>query len=533
MNENDVKNKHVDNEITNLEQLIKIIYEIEQDIIKSNNGYLFRGQADSDWKLESSWWRDYKESHKNEDEDNKNNIIIDAFRKMEEQISKKWGYERKALEILGEVQHYNDVHAPTFLIDFTSNIYHALWFAFADNPFNKEYLSKNARIYILKYKILNDDDDTNIKYEMDIENLKDKGINNIYALSPSHIIQRSNAQKSYFICDQLFKKNKNIIETKVFTIKSWKISHKIKKDIIQYLNKKGITAKSIYPDLLGAYKDAFAYVKKDKNEKNSYWLSKNKKIGHKVNDINIDNDNLFNLLTKKIDHLSILIPKNTNDKEAYYNRGNVYLDKNELDKAIDDYTKAVEIDDGYKEAYVNRGDAYFDKNEWDKAIEDYTKAIEIDDGYKEAYFNLGNTYFRKNELDKAIEDYTKAIEIDNRYKEAYYNRGVAYGKMNKLDEAIADFTKAIEIDDGYKEAYNGRGVAYGKMNKLDEAIADFTKAIEIDDGYKNAYHNRGVAYEKINKFDKAIADFTKAIEIDDGYEEAYIIGELFIERWIN
>jgi tetratricopeptide (TPR) repeat protein len=42
------------------------------------------------------------------------------------------------------------------------------------------------------------------------------------------------------------------------------------------------------------------------------------------------------------------------------------------------YNKAIELNPQYAEAYNNRGNIYFDKKEYDKAFQDYDKAIELD-----------------------------------------------------------------------------------------------------------------------------------------------------------
>ena len=51
------------------------------------------------------------------------------------------------------------------------------------------------------------------------------------------------------------------------------------------------------------------------------------------------------------------------DAEPYYNRGNVYDEKGQLDQAISDFTKALEINPSYVEAYTNRGFVYLKKSQ--------------------------------------------------------------------------------------------------------------------------------------------------------------------------
>ena len=48
-----------------------------------------------------------------------------------------------------------------------------------------------------------------------------------------------------------------------------------------------------------------------------------------------------------------------------------------------DFTKAIELDPKYAEAYANRGLVYANLKEMDKAVDDWHKAIELNPGLKE------------------------------------------------------------------------------------------------------------------------------------------------------
>jgi tetratricopeptide (TPR) repeat protein len=62
---------------------------------------------------------------------------------------------------------------------------------------------------------------------------------------------------------------------------------------------------------------------------------------------------------------------------AFNNRGNVYRNLKDYDRAIADYDRAIELNPKYALAFSNRGAAYRSKGRYDRAIEDYDRAIEI------------------------------------------------------------------------------------------------------------------------------------------------------------
>jgi tetratricopeptide (TPR) repeat protein len=208
-------------------------------------------------------------------------------------------------------------------------------------------------------------------------------------------------------------------------------------------------------------------------------------------------------------------------KDAYFNRGIAYGDLEQWNEAIVDYTRTIELDPQYKNAYDTRGVAYANLGQWDKAIADNTRALEIDPGLTNAYDNRGVAYVNLGQRDKAIADYFNAIRSDPENKKAYYHRGIAYRDLGQWNKAIADYSEAIKIDPEYIDAYDDRGVAYGNLGQYDKAISDFSHAIGIDRNFAKAYYNRGVAYATREQWDKAIADYSEAIRIDPKYTDAY------------
>ena len=62
------------------------------------------------------------------------------------------------------------------------------------------------------------------------------------------------------------------------------------------------------------------------------------------------------------------------DAESYLNRGLVYYEKGQYDKAISDCNKAIALNPELAMAYYNRGAARFLKKEYHKAWDDVHKA---------------------------------------------------------------------------------------------------------------------------------------------------------------
>ena len=81
--------------------------------------------------------------------------------------------------------------------------------------------------------------------------------------------------------------------------------------------------------------------------------------------------------------------------------------------AIEDYDEAIHLNSNDAEAYFNRGNAYHNLNKKKRAIEDYDKAIHLNPNDAEAYFNRGNAYKLQGKKAEAIADFDKFITLTN------------------------------------------------------------------------------------------------------------------------
>ena len=219
---------------------------------------------------------------------------------------------------------------------------------------------------------------------------------------------------------------------------------------------------------------------------------------------------------------------------TYYNRGLMYYNKGDHDRAIADYNEVIRIKPDFAEAYNNRGVAYKNKGDYDRAIADYKEAIRLNPNDALAYLNRGRASHKKSEQDgytileqglynEAISDYTQAIRLgldpDNT-EDAYYDRGRAYWNEGYKDKAISDFSEVIRLNPKEAWAYYQRGRAYlGKDDN--KAISDFTQTIRLNPNFVEAYTLRGNAYSFGKKdYKKAIADYESALRINPDYSYA-------------
>ena len=451
---------------------------------------LFRGHADSTWKVAASGYRRLGENATPTTFHNSTKRLVDEARL--QGLDKKDGMKMPDLELLAELQHYG---AATCLIDFTKNPLIALWFAC------HEHQDKAGAVIAIA------SDDSKKFSEVAGDN-KGKEITEfiqqekIWKWTPPNVQNnRIVAQSSIFLFGPI-RISENLYEEKTIDAQS-------KKHIIAYLRDKfSITEQRLFSDFAG-----FAMANAHNKEYTNY-----------------SEEDYFNLgLTyqqrgkykKAIESYDQVIAINHQDAGAYNNRGVAKADSGNHTKAIQDYNEAIKNNNQHSQAFNNRGNAKAKLGNHTKAIQDYGQAIKINPQYAEAYHNRGVVKARLGNHTEAIKDYDQAIEINPQFAKAFNNRGVVKAESGNHTEAIKDYDQAIAINPQLAEAFNNRGNAKTGLGNFKEAIKDYDQAIEINPQYAKAYHNRGFAKAKSGNHTEAIKDFDQAIEINPQYAEAY------------
>lgn len=129
---------------------------------------------------------------------------------------------------------------------------------------------------------------------------------------------------------------------------------------------------------------------------------------------------------------------------AYTLRAASYVALEDYKKAILDYTSAIYINPD-ADAFLNRGVLFLDIKNYQKAKSDLNTAIRLDKTNPFLYFYRGTSSMLLGKFDHAIEDFNKALEFDSQDFESLLGLSMAYLKTNDLEQAKIHFKKAKSI----------------------------------------------------------------------------------------
>ncbi|MDQ3706716.1 MAG: tetratricopeptide repeat protein [Chloroflexota bacterium] len=200
--------------------------------------------------------------------------------------------------------------------------------------------------------------------------------------------------------------------------------------------------------------------------------------------------------------------------DAYFERGNAYLDKEVYDQALADYNRVLQIDTEYADAYYNRGWVFGLQREWHKAIAEYSKYLALEPDDMDAYVERGKAFYYDDQPDYAMRDFSQVIRLDGDNNYAYRLRGYAYSALHSNAEAMSDFNTALRLDPDDAYAYRGRSFLHMRGGEFDKAIEDCSAVLRFIEDDAIMYEIRGWAYLYMEQYDLSLADFDRSLELN-------------------
>lgn len=188
----------------------------------------------------------------------------------------------------------------------------------------------------------------------------------------------------------------------------------------------------------------------------------------------------------------------------YHQRHMAYYFLHKYELALHDISKAIELKksspalDIYKQLFSDRGLIYIDMGQYDKAFEDYKKATKIDPKHWLSY--PSSLRVSRDRFSDCFKFFNKMISLRPKDADVYAARSDFYEELKQYDKAIIDVTKAIELDpNNYWFSY-GRGLLYFNMGDLQKAKADFQKLCDMDKASSLYRFSKKDVVEKACKF---------------------------------
>lgn len=162
------------------------------------------------------------------------------------------------------------------------------------------------------------------------------------------------------------------------------------------------------------------------------------------------------------------IQKNPKVYQARINLGNCYKDKDELDKALEQFHLVLDTvrevkgdlkgDDASARALAAIGEIYLKKEDYEKAQSYLLKAIELYPKDEILAYNIGEIFFNSNKMDEAIKYFELAAQIRKDWEKPYLKLGYVYLNKTEYKKALENFNKFLEVESESPDAQTIRNL---------------------------------------------------------------------------
>ncbi|WP_179953905.1 peptidoglycan-binding domain-containing protein [Denitrobaculum tricleocarpae] len=146
-----------------------------------------------------------------------------------------------------------------------------------------------------------------------------------------------------------------------------------------------------------------------------------------------------------IEACTALIEAGKDFASAHFNRGLMYADNGDLERAIADYGAALERDPEHGDAYHNRALALIELRDYDGAAADLERAAKLKPDNASVHVDRGIVRVNQGDHDRALDDYDRALAIDPGNVEGYYARGLALAWLNRIEDARRSIERAVDL----------------------------------------------------------------------------------------
>ena len=208
-------------------------------------------------------------------------------------------------------------------------------------------------------------------------------------------------------------------------------------------------------------------------------------------------------LRERQKYLNIAIKNNPNDKRAYLEMGNYYLEQRDFKEAIKNFETALIYDDEYYEAYLGLAIANLKSDNLQQALLALRNAGALNSRSDEISYYLAKMCILDNRFDEA-KDYLEDALSKAENPEYYLEMGKIEYYKNNYTSARENFIKACSLDVRLKnmaELHNYLGLCYYHMKDLRKAVINLQKANELENNNVIYMYNLSLVYKTTRQND--------------------------------
>jgi tetratricopeptide (TPR) repeat protein len=130
----------------------------------------------------------------------------------------------------------------------------------------------------------------------------------------------------------------------------------------------------------------------------------------------------------------------------YFSRSEIRHSQGRLDLAQEDLRRAIDLEPHFADAYFNLGNIYMQKRDFSLAIQNYSKGIEVSPNFANFYFNRAQSYFFLHKYSETIRDCEYFVKLGNENDVKILELlGLSFMQLGRISQGSEHLEKAYAI----------------------------------------------------------------------------------------
>ena len=196
------------------------------------------------------------------------------------------------------------------------------------------------------------------------------------------------------------------------------------------------------------------------------------------------------------------------------NRGILYLEAREYDKAIADFSEALRQKTDFLIAMENRSIANQAAGRPDPALADLAEVMRRDPKNARHYVRRAQLHGMKQEFDESFKDFDMAVSLEPKNAEFLVQRGDLFAERKQFAKAYDDYAAAAKLAPKDADPLVHRSHVFVEEKKYPNALVDLDAALKLDPSNVEIVIARGWVQLLTGHYDLAVAEYDAAAKME-------------------
>ena len=225
----------------------------------------------------------------------------------------------------------------------------------------------------------------------------------------------------------------------------------------------------------------------------------------------------FNQPDEALKEYLLLLQKDPNTAEDYYQVGRLLESRNMAAKAVGYYRQAIQLQRGHSFAYLRLGLILYRAKSFDEAQPFLENALRFRSETYEAYYYIGLIQKERHDYAAALESFEWSTKSPEFKIKSLVERGTSYMEMNNPERAVSELERAIGLanDRSADEALRAHyllAACYEGMRQIGRAIEHWEAVYTVKPGFRDVTEKLS-QYQELRQ-DDIVKDFLTASQTD-------------------